>query len=120
MPRSQSYTLIPPPEQLVARFLGDVLAVAAGVEPHKFSLHDLGEFAADEGHCDSHDRLFGYFESLKPYRRFGDFQGLETLPLPKPLQLHIDPYILRGHFRAWLRKQGIEPDKIGELGSVAI
>jgi hypothetical protein len=33
MRRSQTYKLIPTPEQLAARFLGDVLAAAAGVEP---------------------------------------------------------------------------------------
>lgn len=104
MRRSQTYTLIPTPEQLVAGFLGDVLAAAAGVEPGIVSFRELGEFAADERYSDAHDRLFGYFESLKPCRRFGDFQGLATIPLPRPLQLHINPSILHGHFRAWLRK----------------
>lgn len=113
MRRSQTYKLIPTPEQLAARFLGDVLAAAAGVEPGTLPLRDLGEFAADERHGGAHDRLFGYFDSFKPYRRSGDFQRLEASPFPRPLQLHIEPYILHGHFRAWLRSQGIDPDTIG-------
>jgi len=115
MRQSQTYTLIPTPEQLAARFLGDVLAAAAGVEPGSLPLRDLGEFAADDRQCDAHDRLFGYFDSLKPYREVGDFRMLAALPWTRTLQLHIDPSILYGHFRAWLRKQGIDPDTIGAI-----
>jgi hypothetical protein len=113
MPRPKSYTLIPTPEQFAERFLAEVLAAAAGVEVGERPIAELGEFAADERHCDAHDALWAYFRSLEPYRRFGDFQGLETMPRPRPLQLHIAPHILHGHFRAWLRKQGIDPDKAG-------
>lgn len=36
---------------------------------------------------------FAFYNSLKLYRRLGDFQGLETSPLSRPLQLHINPKI---------------------------
>jgi hypothetical protein len=110
MHRSQSYKLIPQSEQLAARFLAEALAAAAGVEVGECPIRELGEFAADERYGDAHDRLFMYFESLKPYREFGDFQNLAALPRPAPLQILIEPHILYGHFRSWLRKEGIDPD----------
>jgi hypothetical protein len=72
----------------------------------------LGKLSADRRHCDIHDDLWSFFDSLKPCRRFGDFQGLTTLPRPRPLEPHIEPHIFYGHFRAWLRKRGIDPETI--------
>lgn len=113
MRRSTSYKLIPTPEQLARRFLAEVLAVLAGLEG-ELSIHELGELCGETRYCDAEDNLAAFFKSLKRYRRAGDFQGLATLPRPRPLQLHIDPYILYGHFRAWLRKHRIDPNEIGE------
>lgn len=115
MRRSKSYRLIPTPEQLAASFLAEALAAAAGVEIAQHSIRELGAVASDERYGDAHDRLFTYFESLKPYRKFGDFQNLATPPRPSPLQILIEPHILYGHFRAWLRKQGLDPDTSGSL-----
>lgn len=120
MRRSKTYKLVPTPGDLAVKFLAEACAAVAGVEPGKFSMEELGELWAERRYGDAEDDLFTFFESLKPYRKFGDFQMLAELPRPRPLQLHIDPGILYGHFRAWLRKQGINPDQIGELGSIAI
>ena len=90
-----------------------MLAVLAGLEG-ELSIHELGELCGETRYCDAEDNLAAFFKSLKRYRRAGDFQGLATLPRPRPLQLHIDPYILYGHFRAWLRKHRIDPNEIGE------
>jgi hypothetical protein len=110
--KRQRYTLVPTPEQLVIRFLGEAIAAAVGVGPNMFSVAELGTLAADKRYGDLHDALFAYFDSLEPYRKWGDFQMLATLPRPRPLQLLIEPSILYGHFRAWLRKQGINPDTV--------
>jgi hypothetical protein len=75
----------------------------------------LGELCGGTRYCDAEDNLSAFFKPLKRYRQLGDFQGLATLPRPRPLQPHIDPYILYGHFRAWLHKQRIDPDKIEGL-----
>lgn len=95
-----------------------VLAVSAGVEVGDLSICELGKLCGEMRYCDTEDNLAAFFKSLKRYRRFGDFQRLAPLPRPRPLQLHIDPYILYGHFRAWLRKQKIDPDQIREPGAL--
>lgn len=120
MRRSQSYKLIPTPEELAAKFLAEACAAVAGVEPGTFSMEELGKLWSERRYGDAEDDLIAFFDGLKPYRMFGDFQMVAELPLPRPLRLHIDPSILYGHFRAWLRKQGIKPDRIGELGRIAI
>jgi hypothetical protein len=116
MRRSTSYKLIPTPEQLAKRFLAETLAVLAGIEVGDLSIRELGQLCGEMRYCDAEDNLSAFFASLKRYRRLGDFQGLATLPRPRPLQLHIEPHILYGHFRAWLRKQKIDPDQITEPG----
>jgi hypothetical protein len=62
-------------------------------------------------YCDIQRNIESFVKSLIPYRRFGDFQTLASLPRPRPLQLHIEPHIFYGHFRAWLRKQGFNPNR---------
>ena len=117
MRRSESYQLIPTPEELVTTFLAEALAAAAGVERGARSFRKLHELIGERRYGDAHDALFAWFDSLEPYRHWSDFQGLERLPRPKPLQIFIDPGILYGHFRAWLRKQGLDPDNT--LGNLA-
>jgi hypothetical protein len=92
------------------RFLNEAISAAVGTEPYKFSLIELGNMAGAERYSDLHDRLFTFFESLKPYREWGDFQMVEELPRPRPLPLLIDPSILYGHFHAWLWDQPGEKD----------
>jgi hypothetical protein len=84
MRRSRSYELIPTPEQFANRFLGEALAAAAAVEHGELSCEQLEEIIGERRYEDVHDDLFAFFHSLEPYRRFGDFQGLETLPRPRP------------------------------------
>ncbi len=93
-------------------FLRETLAAAAGVKVSNHSIAALGEIGADRRYCDIHDDLCSFFDSLKPYRRFGDFQFLAKLPRPRPLELQVEPYAFYGHFRAWLRKRGIDPGMI--------
>jgi hypothetical protein len=102
-------------------FLRETLAAAAHAKAANHSITKLGEMGADRRHCDIHDDLRAFFDSLKPYRRFGDFQFNAKLPRPRPLELQIEPYAFYGHFRGWLRKRGIDPDTvaIGEIRGCA-
>lgn len=83
-------------EELVNQFLAEVLSVIASYEHY-------GEAGA---------ALKQYFASLEPYRQWGDFAMERLLPRPTPLEIFLEPYALYGHFRAWLRKQGIDPDAV--------
>jgi hypothetical protein len=38
--------------------------------------------------------------------------GLRQMPRPKSFQLFVEPGILYGFFRLWLRKQKIDPDTV--------
>ena len=73
--------------KFVTMFLRETLAAAARVKAGNHSITALGEMGADRRHCDIHDDLRTFFDSLKPYRRFGDFQFKAKLPRPRPLQL---------------------------------
>ena len=112
MPRIESREPILIPGKLVSVFLRRVLAAGAGVEPGRQSISKLGKIAAWMRYSDYRNNLHTFFDSLKPYRRFGNFQGLAMLPRPKPLRLHVEAHILYGHFRAWLRRMGIDPDTV--------
>jgi hypothetical protein len=112
MTRSKSRKPTLTSKELVSTFLREALAAMAGVEAGVRSIRELGDLAAENRYCDNSDALCSFFDSIKPYRRFGDFQGLATLSRPRPLQLHVEPHILHGHFRAWLRKHGVDPDTI--------
>ena len=83
-------------EALVNWFLAEVLAVIATYERY--------------GEADA--ALKTYFSSLEPYCKSGDFQMERMLPRPTPLEIFVEPYAFYGHFRAWLRKQGIDPDAV--------
>jgi hypothetical protein len=87
-------------------FLRETLAAAAGVKRGNLSIAKLGEIAAHKRYCDIDDSLRSFFDSLTPYKLFGDFQFRAKLPRPRPLQLHVEPYTFYGHFRGWLRKRG--------------
>lgn len=87
-------------------FLRDVLAAGAGTKVGTQSLESLSILGRELSYSEFRDNLRVYFRSLKPYRKFGDFQGLDELPTPSPLQLFVEPSILQGHFRAWLRRRG--------------
>src|SRR5260370_2767878 len=63
-----------------------------------------------EIYSDAHDALWhGYFEPLRPFIDRGDFVMEHPLARPHPLQLFVESYTFYGWFRAWVRKQGIDP-----------
>ena len=98
-------------------FLRETLAAAARVKAGNHSITALGEMGADRRHCDIHDDLRAFFNSLEPYRRLGDFQFQAMLPRPRPLELQVEPYAFYGRFRAWLGKRGIDADAV-DVGEV--
>jgi hypothetical protein len=83
-------------EELVKWFLAEVLSVIVSYD----------------GYSDAADALRAYFEFLGQFKRWDDFQMQGTLPRPAPLEIFVEPRALYGSFRAWLRKQGIDPDTV--------
>jgi hypothetical protein len=98
----------------VSLFLRETIAAGVGVKRGRLSIASLGELAVEMRYCDIQSNIDSFFESLIPCRRFGDFQTLASLPRPRPLELHVEPHIFYGHFRAWLRKRKLDPDQ-GDL-----
>jgi hypothetical protein len=43
---------------------------------------------------------------LTPFSRWGDFQGDGEIVLPEPYHILVEPSILYGYYRAWLRRYG--------------
>jgi hypothetical protein len=84
-------------EKLVTRFLDEVLATVNRERTHAAASDALRK---------------GYFAGLRPYQQWGDFQFRGKLPRPRPLELYVEPYTLYGYFRAWLRKQRIDPETL--------
>lgn len=83
---------------------------------NRFLTEVQGVVATSEIYGAAHDALFnGYFANLKQYQQPDDFGiglGLLQLPRPRPLQIFVDPVILYGFFRLWLRKQKIDPNTV--------
>src|SRR5437868_4689218 len=69
MPRSKSYKLVPTPEELAVRFLGEAVAATAGAQ----------------GFAEQSDALRGYLETLQPHRRTEDYRRFGAMPQPWPL-----------------------------------
>jgi hypothetical protein len=44
--------------------------------------------------------------ALTPFSRWGDFQGDGEIALSEPYRILIEPSILYGYYRAWLRRYG--------------
>src|SRR5262249_41215779 len=44
--------------------------------------------------------------ALAPFGRWGDFQGDGEIALPEPYRILVEPSILYGYYRAWLRRYG--------------
>jgi hypothetical protein len=94
--KSEPYILAPDPEVLAQQFMGEVIASIAGCKKSSAAL----------------DALRRYFWTLPPHVRVDDFMSVPPLPVPEELHLIVDGWMLRGHFGAWLRKRGIDPDTI--------
>jgi hypothetical protein len=90
------YTVKLTSEGLVKWFLAEVLSVIVSYDRYS----------------DAADSLRVYFEVLEQFKEWGDFQMQGTLPRPAPLEIFVEPHALYGRFRAWLRKQGIDPDTV--------
>jgi hypothetical protein len=73
MRKSKSYRLIPTPEQLATRFLGEVVAATAGTQ----------------GFAEQSDALRGYLETLQPHRHMDDYRRSGAMPQPWPLQFSL-------------------------------
>lgn len=94
-----------PRKSLQTLFLREVLAAGVGIKASTHSLDALSTLSSEMRYDEFRDNLRAYFEALRPFRRFGDFQGLAMFAGPSPLSLYVEPHILHGHFRAWLRSR---------------
>jgi hypothetical protein len=114
MPRRkpETYTLAPTPEELARRFLAEAIAATAGVPAGQLSVRELHEIIRERRYSDDHDALRAWFGALEPQSGGRDFNGTVEMPAPAPLKLFVDSYTLNSFFRAWLRREGIDPDRV--------
>src|SRR5712692_7913013 len=94
--KRQEYALAPTREELAVRFLGEVVAAVTSA----------GEFSEQSA------ALWEYIETLQPHRRMDDYRLDAVMPRPWPLPFLVSEVLLYSCFRAWLRKQGIDPDAV--------
>lgn len=94
-PKLSIYRLVPLPEDLATQFHTEAIDAITGFE----------------NYADAYDALWrGHFEALRAYIQPGDFNLVGELPRPRPLRAFVGPHALCGFFRAWLRKQEMDPD----------
>ena len=77
-------------EELRARFVAEAIA-AIGQEERFDKVHEA---------------LREWLYALTPFSKWGDFQGDGEVALPDPYRILIEPSILYGYYRAWLRRYG--------------
>jgi hypothetical protein len=54
----------------------------------------------------TYESLREWLYALTPFSKWNDFQGLDEIALPEPYHILIEPSILYGYYRAWLRRYG--------------
>ena len=74
---------------LQSRFVGEALAAIGTREMFDEAVAALRE----------------WLYALAPFSRWGDFQGDGEIALPEPYRILIEPSILYGYYRAWLRRE---------------
>jgi hypothetical protein len=77
-------------EALRARFVAE--AIAAVGQEERF----------DKGYAAFRKWLY----ALAPFSQRGDFEGDGEIALPDPYRILVEPSILYGYYRAWLRRYG--------------
>jgi hypothetical protein len=75
-------------EELRSRFVAEALAAVGERERFDEAITALRQ----------------YLYALAPFSRWGDFNGEERIALPSPYHILIEPSILYGYYRAWLRR----------------
>jgi hypothetical protein len=54
----------------------------------------------------AYESLREWLYALAPFSRWGDYQGDGEITLPEPYHILVEPSILYGYYRAWLRRYG--------------
>ena len=75
---------------LQSRFVGEALAAIGTRETFAEAVAALRE----------------WLYALAPFSRWGDFQGDGEIALPEPYYILVEPSMLYGYYRAWLRRYG--------------
>ena len=69
--------------------------------------------ASRETYAEANDALTEYLAEVRLYARRGDLTTQERFPNKAVLTRLVEPHTIYDTFRAWLRKQGIDPDRLG-------
>jgi len=80
----------------------------------------IAEAIASIGQEERFDKVYAAFRewlyALAPFSRWGDFQCDGEIELPWPHRILMEPSILYGYYRAWLRRESLPPaEKEGSL-----
>ena len=72
----------------------------------RFIAEAIAAIGQEERFDKAHAALREYLYALAPWSRSGDFQFEGEIELPEPYRILIEPSILYGYYRAWLRRYG--------------
>ena len=72
----------------------------------RFIAEVIASIGQEERFDKAHAALRKWLYALAPFSRWGDFQGDGEIALPEPYRILMEPSILYGYYRAWLRRYG--------------
>jgi hypothetical protein len=76
-------------------------------------LREIGSIIASRNtYTEVQDALADYLAEVRLYGKRTDFKTMTRFPDKNILSLLMQPQTLEDSFRAWLRKQGINPDQL--------
>jgi hypothetical protein len=81
----------------------------------RFIVEALAAIGQEERFDKVRAALREYLYALAPWSRSGDFQFDGEIALPSPYHILIEPSILYGYYRAWLRREQSPSSEKGSL-----
>ena len=78
----------------------------------RFTAEAMAAIGEEERYDKAQEALRAWLYALAPFSRWGDFQGDDEIALPEPYRILIEPSILYGYYRAWLRRgEALSPEQ---------
>ena len=71
----------------------------------RFMAEAIASIGQEERFDKAHAALREYLYALAPWSQAGDFQFEGEIELPDPYRILMEPSILYGYYRAWLRRE---------------